>query len=188
MQLKLPVSSLRLTSLLFPTGQCSELRGYDSSHIEIQQILAKFPISVDAKNYTMLSEVFTADGIFEADLPTGPLQGLTTIEDWLLGALNNTLSQHSLGTQYIDIHDSHSADAITYFIATVVGVVDKAGSSLYNHAKYLDALILNEDREWRVENKTLVYMVYEIFPPSLQTCTSANRFAKIPSMGNTSLL
>lgn len=102
----------------------------------------------------MLSEVFTLDGIFEADLPTGPLEGLATIENWLLGALNNTLSQHSFGTQYIDILDPHSANAITY--ATFVGVGNKAGSSLYNHAKYLDTLTLNEDGEWRVKNKTLV--------------------------------
>lgn len=160
MQLKLPC--LRLISLLLLITQSSALSIHESDYIEIQQTLAKFPIAVDNKNYTMLSEVFTPDGIFEADLPTGPLQGLATIENWLLGALNNTLSQHSFGTQYIDILDPHSANAITYFIATFVGVGDKAGSSLYNHAKYLDTLILNEDREWRIENKTLVYMVGDL--------------------------
>lgn len=156
--MQLQLAGLRLTSLLLLTVRCAH-GVYDSKHIEIQQTLARFPIAVDEKNYTMLSEVFTVEGVFEADLPTGPLQGLVTIEDWLLDALNNTLSQHSFGTQYIDIHDAHSADVMTYFIATSVGVGDKAGSSLYNHAKYLDSLILNEDGEWRVKNKTLVYMV-----------------------------
>ena len=124
MQLKL--SDLRLTSLLLLVVQTSALRLYDSTHIETQQTLAKFPIAGDEKNYTLLSEVFTSNGIFDADLPTGPLRGLVAIENWLLGALNDTLSQHSFGTRYIDMHDAHSANAITYFIATFVGVGDKA--------------------------------------------------------------
>ena len=86
MQLKL--SCLRLISLVLLTIQSSALLVYDSAYIEIQQTLAKYPIAVDNKDYTMLSEVFTVDGIFEADLPTGPLEGLAAIENWLLGALN----------------------------------------------------------------------------------------------------
>ncbi len=129
-----------------------------ASHINIQQKLAQFEVFVDSKNYTMLSDVFTPNATFDPGPPTDPLNGLTAIKNWLETSLVDTDTQHDFGTQYIDVHGQF-ASAITYFIATFVGVGPKNGSMLVNHAKYLDTLERSGDGGWKISNKTLVYMV-----------------------------
>jgi ketosteroid isomerase-like protein len=129
-----------------------------ASHINIQQKLAQFELFVDSKNYTMLSDVFTPNATFDPGAPTGPLNGFTAIKNWLQTSLVDTDTQHDFGTQYIDVH-GQSASAVTYFVATFVGVGPKNGSMLVNHAKYLDTLEKSGDGVWRISNKTLIYMV-----------------------------
>lgn len=157
MQLKLPF--LYAFAFLSAIPRTAALIVYDSTITEIQQTLAKFPLSVDSHDYGLLSQVFAPDGAFNAALPSGPFQGLATIQKWLAGALNNTVSQHSFGTQCVEVLDSHSANVTTYFIATFVGIREKAGSSLYNHAKYIDTLTRNDKGDWRIKVKKLIYMV-----------------------------
>lgn len=139
-----------------------------SGHVAIERTLAKWPSAVNSKNYTLLSDLFTPNATLELQLPSGPVSGLAAIQNWLNDSLVNTSTQHDLGTQHISIF-GQSAYATTYFVATSAGVGEQNGSALVNHAKYLDTLVRNgTDGEWRISNKTLIYMVS--FSPVWREC------------------
>ena len=148
-------------SLLFSTFSIFHLaNAFDktTADIQIKNTLAKWSLSVDSKNYAILTELFTPDAILASPPPTGNFYGLPAIIGFLEPALEDTLSQHSYGTQYTDVVNSHSAIAITYLISIFVGTGPKAGTSLSSHAQYQDTLVLTRDG-WRVTNRTLVFMV-----------------------------
>ncbi|KAK0513784.1 hypothetical protein JMJ35_003506 [Cladonia borealis] len=128
--------------------------------IQIQQTLALWPLAVDSKNYTLLPLIFTPTAFLGSPPPTGNFIGIPSITAFLTLFLNNTLTQHSYGTQYIDVDiERGTASAATYLIASFVGTgPSNAGEYLVNRAKYEDELVEGEGG-WRVVNRTLVYMV-----------------------------
>jgi hypothetical protein len=130
-----------------------------SADIQIKNTLAKYPLSVDSKNYTIIPEIFTEDAFLGSPPPTGNFIGIPTIIKFLTTALENTVTQHSYGTQFIDVSSEKEANAITYLTATFVGTGPKAGRGLVVHAQYLDMLVYLEDVGWRVTNRTLAIMV-----------------------------
>ena len=147
------------TLAIFPSATAFDKTSAD---VQIKNTLAKYPLSVDSKNYTILPELFTEDALLASPPPTGNFYGIPAIIGFLTPALENTLTQHSYGTQFIDVVSEKEATAITYLTATFVGTGPKAGTELVNHGKYLDMLVYTPER-WRVTNRTLVFMVTECF-------------------------
>jgi len=85
-------------------------------------------------------------------------------------------TQHGYTTQRIDIHANDTADSTTYYVANHFGRGAFAGQVLYAYGKYVDRLVRVHHRptkgmpassfsssssalpQWRVQNRTLVYM------------------------------
>lgn len=114
-----------------------------SHHTSISQTLAKWPVAIDSKNYTLLSEVFTPNATLDIKLPTGPIYGLAAIKNWVNLSLNGTLMQHDLGTQHISIF-GNTAYATTYFVTTVFHPMENNISTVEDNTKYQDTLMRGE--------------------------------------------
>ena len=159
MQLKYLSFSLPLFLPAFFSFYSATAFDKTSANVQIKNTLAKYPLSVDSKNYTIIPEIFTEDAFLGSPPPTGNFVGIPAIIEFLTAALENTLTQHSYGTQFIDVPSEKEANAITYLTATFVGTGPKAGRGVVVHAQYLDMLVYLEDVGWRVSNRTLAIMV-----------------------------
>lgn len=150
-----------VAAFISPACLASTLHNDPSDYIEIQRTLAKFALAVDSHDYSLLDEVFAPNVTATLQIPSDPVQGLAAIQNYLLYALNNTISQHNFGTQLIDIGtDRTSAHVVTYIIGTFVGTGgEKAGKSQITHAKYIDSMIRYQNHTWRVNERTLIFMV-----------------------------
>ena len=126
--------------------------------VQVQQTLNLFPLSVDSKNYTILSEIFTEDAI--ANFQLFPIaNGLPAIVDGLSRLLAPLVSQHSYTTQEITLDNGTDGSAITYLQGNFFGQGNLTGQVLNNYGKYLDDLTFVDGVGWRVRNRTLITIV-----------------------------
>lgn len=125
---------------------------------QIRNTLAHYPLAIDGKNFDALDRVFTADAVANYSAPIYIVTGLPAIKTTLEQALRPVLSQHSYGTQVIEIEkDERTARSVTYYTASHFGTGNKTGKVLYSYAQYQDNLVRVSDG-WRVKQRNLIYM------------------------------
>ena len=95
---------------------------------QIRNTLAHYPLAIDGKNFDALDLVFTADAVANYSAPLYVLSGLDEIMRVLQRSLSPVLSQHTYGTQVIEIEKGRkTAKALTYFTANHFGVGNSTG-------------------------------------------------------------
>jgi len=101
------------------------------SPVEVAQILntlSYYPLAIDSKNYDALSQVFTDDVVTNYSAPIGVLTPLTAVKQGLQAALAPFLSQHSYGTQIVELLGQCEARSVSYYTATQWGIGAEAGT------------------------------------------------------------
>lgn len=89
---------------------------------QIRQTVALYPLAIDGKNFAALSLVFTPDVVANYSAPLNVLTGLSTVQATLKQSLMYTDTQHSYGTQVIEVLEGGcTAKSVTYFTATHFG-------------------------------------------------------------------
>lgn len=129
----------------------------------IRNTLAQYPFAIDGKNFDRLDRVFTADAVVNYSAPIGVLSGLPAIKTigQSLAMFNRT--QHSYGTQYIEICSPVSSIAVTYYTAShfltpALGPTFAPDTQvLYAYGQYQDTLAKQSDGTWKVTYRNLVY-------------------------------
>lgn len=126
-------------------------------HLAIQQLVARYPIAVDERDYDAIAELFTEDGQFRHH--AGPINvrtrnGIRTFfRDWLadFGPTFHTPHAH-----VIDLKDDHSA---TGKVTTHVEMgVD--GKMALAAARYLDRYRKGDDGLWRFADREIWFYYY----------------------------
>ncbi len=88
---------------------------------QILNTLSLYPLAIDSKNFDALSLVFTADVYANFSAPLNVLTSLAAVE----AAINQTLAfvdtQHSYGTQIVEVQTDCRARSVSYFTATHFG-------------------------------------------------------------------
>ncbi|KAG0652999.1 hypothetical protein D0Z07_0532 [Hyphodiscus hymeniophilus] len=79
----------------------------------IRNTLAHYPLAIDEKRFSALSLVFTPDAVANYSAPLNVLTGLPMIEDVLEADLRVVSTQHSYGTQLIEVYRDGTADTVT---------------------------------------------------------------------------
>lgn len=157
---------------LLPTLLASSpsIRSIDTTPTEsIRTTLALYPLAIDGKDFASLSSIFAPDAIANYSAPLNVLTPLQSIQDTLSASLACVSTQHSLGTQVIDVLSPLEARSVTYFTASHFGRSAKmAGQVATAHGQYQDLWRRQEDGGWRVVVRNLVYMVF--FSLSLSVC------------------
>ena len=112
-----------------PTSYHSSLKLQDADiQNQIRNTLAHYPLAIDGKNFDALDLVFTTDAVTNYSAPLFVLAGLDEIKRVLQRSLSPVLSQHSYGTQIIEIEKGReTAKALTYFTASHFGVGNATG-------------------------------------------------------------
>lgn len=124
----------------------------------IRNTLALYPLAVDGKDFAALSEVFISDAVANYSAPLNVLTPLDTIESVLQGSLATVNTQHSYGTQVIQLFGPCVARSVTYFRAAHFGIGIYEGQIASAYGQYRDVLVLLEEG-WRIKERTLAYMV-----------------------------
>ncbi|KFX90165.1 hypothetical protein V490_06615 [Pseudogymnoascus sp. VKM F-3557] len=132
----------------------------DSQSIEaIRATLALYPLAIDGKNFDALSRIFTKDAVANYSAPLNVLTSLSTIQSTLKSNLNPVTTQHSYGTQLIDIISPDSAFSVTYYTATHFGRgLLFTGQTATAFGQYQDVLKKQRDGTWKITHRNLVYM------------------------------
>jgi len=128
--------------------------------LAIRNTLALYPLSIDSKNFSMLSAVFAPNVVADYSAPIGVLNGLSAVQTTLEEELKPVMTQHSYGTQYIDkLASGWEARAVTYYTASQFGMGSKKGQVLYSYGQYQDYLVKDTSSgQWFIQDRTLVYM------------------------------
>jgi hypothetical protein len=125
----------------------------------IRNTLAHYPLAIDGKNFAALNLVFAPNAVANYSAPLGVMTPLSTIESELQSSLAPVMTQHSFGTQVIDVLTPNTAISVTYVTATHFGVGEYTGQIVTAYGHYQDALIRQSDGTWRISNRNFVYMV-----------------------------
>ena len=95
---------------------------------QIRNTLAHYPLALDGKNFAALNLIYTADAVVNYSAPLNVLTGLPQIEAVVEQTLRAVLTQHSYGTQVIEIEKGKTrARSVTYFTATHFGKGNATG-------------------------------------------------------------
>ncbi|KAJ2972136.1 hypothetical protein NQ176_g7329 [Zarea fungicola] len=123
----------------------------------IRNVLAHYPLAIDGKNFDALDLVFTSNAVTNYSAPLNILTPLSAIKSGLKASLAPVTTQHSYGTQVIDVTSSKSALSVTYFIANHFGIGVHAGKIATAYGQYQDTLV-KQSGKWRISRRNLVYM------------------------------
>ncbi|CAF9929842.1 MAG: hypothetical protein HETSPECPRED_007469 [Heterodermia speciosa] len=125
---------------------------------QIRNTLAHYPLALDGKNFAALDLFYTADAVANYSEPLNVVTGLPQIEAVVERTLRRVLTQHTYGTQVIEIEKGKTrARSLTYFTATHLGKGNATGKAYYAYGQYQDNLVRIGDG-WRVKHRNLVYM------------------------------
>lgn len=159
-------STLPLPPFSLPTSFPNAQHAQDPIALDqIRNTLGLYPLALDGKNFGALDRVFTPDAIANYSTPIFVLKGLSAIQARIEAVLVKVGTQHSYGTQVIEIGSGGcEAKAVTYFTATHFGRGVYLGEVYYAYGQYQDSLVrVSEEGEWRVKERNLVYLVSDAF-------------------------
>lgn len=153
------------------------------TYIAIRQVLNTYPLAIDSKDFSLLSQVFASDAVANYSAPLNILTPLTTIATTLEASLAPVTTQHALTTQLINITSATTANSTTYYTASHFGKGIYEGQLVYAYGKYLDELECIPAAsagpigsrwwwrntahnmaicDWRISRRQLVYMVSRV--------------------------
>ncbi|KAL4928625.1 nuclear transport factor 2 family protein [Aspergillus undulatus] len=124
----------------------------------IRKTLSLYPFAIDGKNFAALDRIFTEDAVANYSAPLGVLSPLSSIQETLGQSLKCVTTQHSLGTQLIDVIGPWHARSVTYYTAAHFGRGELSDQVATAHGQYQDSWERQVDGTWRVVYRNLVYM------------------------------
>ncbi|OAQ59985.1 snoaL-like domain-containing protein [Pochonia chlamydosporia 170] len=124
----------------------------------IRNVLAHYPLAIDGKNFAALDRVFAPNAVANYSAPLGVLKPLSAIQTALKASLAVVTTQHSYGTQIIDVLSPASAVSVTYYTATHFGMGPHEGQIVTAYGQYQDVWTRQRDLTWRISHRNLVYM------------------------------
>ncbi|KAM5341483.1 hypothetical protein ACJ41O_014514 [Fusarium nematophilum] len=166
------IATAPYTSSITPILSCDrslrfETLEYQTEVHAIQHLLARYPVAVDGKKWDDLESIFTPDAIVHFPLPIGTVRGADTAADAISYSLRLFVStQHSYGTQVVELCSDKKAVALTYVTASHFGAPTPSSLTdgydlnkvLYSYGQYRDTLVKGKDGKWRISERILVLM------------------------------
>ncbi len=124
-----------------------------ADRIAIDDLLTRYTIAIDTKNYDGLDDVFTPDATIDYTTSGGPRGPYPEIKIWLGKALAQfAMTQHLLGNKSVQL-DGDTATSRTYFY-NPMGFPKPDGSLhlFYVGGYYVDRLVRTTDG-WRIAER-----------------------------------
>lgn len=150
-----PVPQFELPNAFPGAGYVADPFDVDS----IRNTLSLYPLAIDGKNFPALGLVFATNAVANYSAPLNVLTPLSTIESTLEASLAPVTTQHSFGTQVIDVLSPNTAVSVTYYTATHFGMGQFAGQIVTAYGQYQDVWAKQTDNTWKISHRNLAYMV-----------------------------
>ncbi|MFN2426164.1 MAG: nuclear transport factor 2 family protein [Candidatus Binatia bacterium] len=126
-----------------------------SDHLAIQDVLHRYSTAIDTKDFELLDEVFTVDGVADYTASGGIRGTLPEIKAWLAGALGIfTVIQHLVTNVAVDV-DGDEATTVCYLF-NPLGYPREDGRTemLYCGGLYRDRLVRTA-AGWRIRERVI---------------------------------
>ena len=117
----------------------------------IQQTLGLFPVAIDQKQFDLLDAVFTTNATANFRGPS-LLVGVPAIKRSLSKGLTGLISQHDLGTLYINMTEPDKAVSYNWLQGTFFGTGNSAGQTFSFFGYYRDHLVQSHGR-WYIQDR-----------------------------------
>lgn len=151
-------------------GAKADLTNDHQSVETIRNKVALYAFIVDGKQWDTLGNVFASNAVANYSTPLYILSGLDNITATLNQSMQKvSVSQHQIGSQFIEIVDSRNAYSVSYYTSTQFGAGDYANEALYSRGQYQDTWYRANPRtqDWHIIFRNLVYMVGRLHFPNL---------------------
>jgi hypothetical protein len=121
--------------------------------LEIDDLLCRYSVAIDTKNWDLLAEVFTPDAKIDYTSSQGIQGRFPEVAAWLEKSLTQfPMNQHMLGNRHIELNGD-SGTGRTYFF-NPNSLADEAGvvSTFFVGGYYLDRFVRTPEG-WRIEDR-----------------------------------
>lgn len=123
--------------------------------LAIQDVLVRYSTAIDTKNFALLDEVFTADGVGDYTASGGIRGGLGEIKQWLAGALSIfTVVQHLVTNVTVEIRGDEALTSCYLFNPLGYPRDDGSVEMLWCGAIYRDRFVRTPDG-WRIRERVI---------------------------------
>ncbi len=122
---------------------------------EITDVLYRYAVAIDTKDYDLLESVFTPDAAIDYNVERGTKLPFSEMKEWLRQALRMfSTTHHAITNPLIEI-DGDSARSVCYLTAAHVQLTHE-GETNYAvlHGHYSDRLVRTSEG-WRIRERTL---------------------------------
>jgi hypothetical protein len=122
---------------------------------EIADLLARYCVALDTREFEMLETVFTSDAHIDYGNEFASGVGAPWFTAFATAGLaSTTATHHQLGTSIVQLSDA-GAEGRTYVVAQHVGRGDLEGSLFTVAGWYLDRFV-STDQGWRIAERAFV--------------------------------
>jgi hypothetical protein len=124
-----------------------------TDRMEIDDLLTRYTVALDTRQWDLLATVFTPDATIDYTSSQGIKGQFPEVAAWLEKALTAfTVSQHLLGNRQIELDGDHGTGRTYFFNPNTLA--DKAGAStmLFVGGFYLDKFVRTA-AGWRIEDR-----------------------------------
>jgi hypothetical protein len=126
-----------------------------SDRIAIQDLLARYSTAIDTKNFALLDEVFTPDGVGDYSASGGIRGTLPEIKAWLANALVIFhVVQHLVTNVCVDVRGDEATSTCYLFNPLGYQRDDGTTEMLYCGGSYRDRLV-RTPKGWRIRERVI---------------------------------
>jgi hypothetical protein len=123
--------------------------------LAIQDVLVRYSAAIDTKNFALLDDVFTADGIGDYTASGGIRGTLAEIKEWLERALSIfTVVQHLVTNVNVEIRGDEATSTCYLFNPLGYPLDDGSVEMLWCGAVYRDRLT-RTPKGWRIRERVI---------------------------------
>lgn len=124
-----------------------------SDRLEIDDLLSRYTLAIDGKDFDALDEVFTPDATIDYTTSGGTKGVYPDVKAWLAKALANfPMTQHLLGNKRVTI-DGDTATSRTYFYNPMGAPKEGGGLQMFYVGGYYNDRLVRTADGWRIADR-----------------------------------
>lgn len=160
--LGLQYSIMRFQHFAMAATFCSSALGKTAdpaTNLAIRDVVNAFSFAVDTRPVPEFNSIFTQDAVLNLTIPGSQQTGIDNINKYLITLLTQFETQHSFGTQNVDVNaDGTGATAITSFIGSFWDVSHSPPLYAQFCQQFNDTLVKTKG-QWHISHKVVKFLV-----------------------------
>ena len=136
-----------------------------SDRIQINDLLIRYTVALDTKDWSLLDTCFTPDAQVDYSASGGIKGPYPDVRNWLQKTLAAfSMTQHFIGNSTVEI-DGDSAKSRTYLINPLGFAKPDGGLHIYTLGAYYNDRLVYTDDGWRIAERIMEHAYFDGSPP-----------------------